>query len=76
MKHNNEPAFGGTHQEEPEITLFSSGLTKREWFAGMALSGTLARIGGMHFLDKETTTESLTKEMFQIADSMIDSSKK
>jgi hypothetical protein len=59
------------HDEQP-----SNNLTKREWYAGLALAGTLAKIGGIHYLDKPEETKRLTDESFQFADAMIESSKK
>lgn len=38
-ENGNEPAFA---RPESEFTYGSTGLTKREWFAGMAMQGLLA----------------------------------
>lgn len=44
------------------------GLTKREWFAGMALKGLLANPGGV---TKATDAMNLVSTCFLIADAML-----
>ena len=52
---------------------YSLGLTKLEWFAGMAMQGELARQGN----DLEwTQADELAKWSFKIAEAMIDESDK
>lgn len=43
MKDNSEPAFPQTIDDMGTMRSVIEGLTKREWFAGMALQGILAR---------------------------------
>ena len=42
----NEPAFPCAAMDAVEGTIYQEGLTKREWFAGMALQGLLANPNG------------------------------
>ena len=48
-----------------EILGHSEGLTKREWFAGMALMGRMAR--NSHY----PTWEDAAKDAYEVADAML-----
>lgn len=39
MTNPNDPAFARTHPSEQCASDYTNGLTKREWFAGMAMMG-------------------------------------
>ena len=87
-----EPAFPGKHTEWIEVEqgwnqgqktwrseekeVYHSGLTKREWFAGMALQGHLAWCGMLHDNKGDLKENERAKLAFQHADAMIDESKK
>lgn len=73
MSKGNEPAFGGSYDEvfvdsarsqDPfKIERRVKGLTKREWFAGMAMQGMI------HCGYKDE--DGLGKHSFKIADAML-----
>lgn len=60
----NEPAFPFFNDEN-----LYPGITKREYFAAMAMQGMLSYIGSLHY-------ESISERAYQIADAMIAESEK
>lgn len=78
-KDKEEPAFPGLREPRMEesypswMSFFQGGLTKREWFAGMALMG-------MHAINRYdkglATPEQRANICFIDADAMIEASKK
>lgn len=66
------PAFPGcVHSNPGEWTIIpGQGLTKREWFAGMAMQGLISSSG------VDLKTNYITAWAFEQADSMIEASKR
>ena len=60
----NEPAFPFFNDEN-----LYQGITKREYFAAMAMQGMLSYIGSLHY-------ESISERAFTIADAMLAESEK
>jgi hypothetical protein len=54
-----------------DVAISQIGLTKREWFAGMALQGLLSN----HTPDSQNDKEYFARESFLIADAMIKAGK-
>lgn len=67
---NNEPAFPTLEQNGNSSWNTYEGLTKREWFAGMALMGYVSK-NGLSFND-----QSVAIGCYTVADAMIVESKK
>jgi hypothetical protein len=68
MKKADEPAFPVTPEQARQSYSHLgsiSGLTKREWFAGMAMQGLLAHYGNGDYL-------VLRDESYEIADAMLE----
>lgn len=63
-KVKNEPAFPVVSPER-----IDGGITKREYFAAMAMQGMLSYIGSLHY-------ESISERAFTIADAMLAESEK
>lgn len=59
------PAFPYTHEQEDGSFVVYPGMSLRDWFAGMAAQGWLARHGCHH---EET---EMSQVAFRIADAMI-----
>ena len=57
------PAFPMFFDGTPQRSVLA-GLSVRQWYAGMALSGMLSKLGPTH-------TDSVTKWAFEYADAMI-----
>lgn len=47
------------------------GMSKREWFAGMALQGWLASFGPNDDCSSSATKAAIAKQSFQLADAML-----
>lgn len=73
---NNDPAFPHLHNSCQRVndTEHWTGLTKLEWFAGMALNGMLSN----RFLTERYSTKGadMAKEAFDYADDMLAESEK
>lgn len=74
MKNGDKLAFPGTTREETELlgfpavsTKHHSGLTKREYFAGLAMQGLLAHTGGPSIYANTTTVS----EAVYFADALL-----
>jgi hypothetical protein len=63
MADYSKPAF------PPNLSSPESGMTLREWYAGMAMQGLIAR--GDHDIHKVKGVGSLAKHAFEFADAMI-----
>lgn len=70
MTDNNEPAFPQTIDDMGTLRSVTQGLSKREWFAGMALQGILANPGY-----QGVKIKSLVKHCLMQADTMLKASK-
>ena len=59
-----EPAFPRKRYPELDQLLFHNGLTKREWFAGMAMQGMLSRAS--------YSIENMVERSIECADALIE----
>lgn len=70
------PVVGLSQMAGQELmAVYNRGMTKREWFAGMALMGLCANVQEEH-ADKPYAPEVIAKIAYGLADAMIQESQK
>lgn len=75
-KDDSGPAFPVPILDPEYSQAHKYGLTKREWYAGMALAGMATDIKGLLPTDSRSSITSMAELAHEIADAMIEASKK